>query len=76
MRAGRRLFAFDRAFDRRFVAGADEAGRGSLAGPLVAAAVLFDLERLLGLPELLKLPPWGVDLPGLRRPANENIPVT
>ena len=31
---------------RRFVAGADEAGRGSLAGPLVAAAVLFDYERL------------------------------
>lgn len=31
---------------RRFVAGADEAGRGSLAGPLVAAAVLFDLDRL------------------------------
>ena len=30
----------------RYVAGADEAGRGSLAGPLVAAAVLFDLERL------------------------------
>jgi ribonuclease HII len=30
----------------RFVAGADEAGRGSLAGPLVAAAVLFDLQRL------------------------------
>jgi ribonuclease HII len=29
-----------------FVAGADEAGRGCLAGPLVAAAVLFDLERL------------------------------
>ncbi len=28
----------------RFVAGADEAGRGCLAGPLVAAAVLFDLE--------------------------------
>jgi len=40
------LFAFDRSFDARFVAGADEAGRGSLAGPLVAAAVLFDLERL------------------------------
>ena len=32
--------------DRRYVAGADEAGRGSLAGPLVAAAVLFDYERL------------------------------
>ncbi|HET8673686.1 MAG TPA: ribonuclease HII [Thermoleophilaceae bacterium] len=45
-RAGRRLFAFDRSFERRFIAGADEAGRGSLAGPLVAAAVLFDLERL------------------------------
>lgn len=43
---GRRLFAFDRELGRRFVAGADEAGRGSLAGPLVAAAVLFDLDRL------------------------------
>jgi ribonuclease HII len=30
----------------RFVAGADEAGRGCLAGPLVAAAVLFDYDRL------------------------------
>ncbi|HEY8673135.1 MAG TPA: ribonuclease HII [Candidatus Dormibacteraeota bacterium] len=28
------------------MAGADEAGRGCLAGPLVAAAVLFDFERL------------------------------
>ena len=28
------------------MAGADEAGRGSLAGPLVAAAVLLDYERL------------------------------
>ena len=37
---------FDRALGVRFVAGADEAGRGCLAGPLVAAAVLFDLERL------------------------------
>ena len=44
--SGRRLFAFDRALGSRFVAGADEAGRGSLAGPLVAAAVLFDLDRL------------------------------
>src|SRR5918999_3785262 len=43
---GRKLFAFDRALGKRFVAGADEAGRGCLAGPLVAAAVLFDLERL------------------------------
>src|ERR1700712_25424 len=45
-RTGRPLFAFDRSLGRRFVAGADEAGRGSLAGPLVAAAVLFDLEQL------------------------------
>src|ERR1700674_4196101 len=44
--SGRRLFAFDRALGSRFVAGTDEAGRGCLAGPLVAAAVLFDLERL------------------------------
>jgi ribonuclease HII len=42
----RRLFAFDRELGVRFVAGADEAGRGCLAGPLVAAAVLFDYERL------------------------------
>ena len=45
-RAGRRLFRFDRSLGVRFVAGADEAGRGCLAGPLVAAAVLFDLERI------------------------------
>jgi ribonuclease HII len=43
---GRKLFIHDRRLGHRFVAGADEAGRGSLAGPLVAAAVLFDLERL------------------------------
>ena len=43
---GRRLFQHDRRLERRFVAGADEAGRGCLAGPLVAAAVLFDLERV------------------------------
>jgi ribonuclease HII len=45
-RTGRRLFQFDRSLGVRWVAGADEAGRGCLAGPLVAAAVLFDLERL------------------------------
>ena len=43
---GSRLFRFDRQLGYRFVAGADEAGRGCLAGPLVAAAVLFDYERL------------------------------
>jgi ribonuclease HII len=42
---GPKLFRHDRALGR-FVAGADEAGRGCLAGPLVAAAVLFDHERL------------------------------
>ena len=45
-RPGRRLLNYDRSLGVRFVAGADEAGRGCLAGPLVAAAVLFDLERL------------------------------
>ena len=43
---GRRLFAFDRRLGVRWVAGADEAGRGCLAGPLVAAAVLFDVEAI------------------------------
>ncbi len=45
-RTSRRLFDFDREFGVRFVAGTDEAGRGCLAGPLVAAAVLFDYEAL------------------------------
>jgi ribonuclease HII len=45
-KGGRRLFQHDRALGVRWVAGADEAGRGCLAGPLVAAAVLFDCERL------------------------------
>jgi ribonuclease HII len=42
----RKLFKFDRSLGVRFVAGADEAGRGCLAGPLVAAAVLFDLDAI------------------------------
>jgi ribonuclease HII len=42
------LVAFDRRLGARLVAGADEAGRGSLAGPLVAAAVLLDYEELRG----------------------------
>ena len=44
--SGRRLFAFDRRLGIRWVAGADEAGRGCLAGPLVAAGVLFDMQAL------------------------------
>ncbi len=43
---GARLFAHDQGLGFRFVAGADEAGRGCLAGPLVAAGVLLDLDRL------------------------------
>ncbi len=45
-RTGRRLFRHDRELGVRFVAGADEAGRGCLAGPLVAAGVLFDMQAL------------------------------
>jgi ribonuclease HII len=45
-RPGRKLLAFDRRLGVRFVAGADEAGRGSLAGPLVTAGVLLDYARL------------------------------
>jgi len=39
---------YDRRLGVRFVAGADEAGRGSLAGPLVVAGVLFDYASLRG----------------------------
>src|SRR5438105_8436340 len=45
-RSGQRLLRFDRRLGARFVAGADEAGRGSLAGPLVVAGVLLDYEKL------------------------------
>jgi ribonuclease HII len=45
-RRASRLFRFDRSLGTRLVAGADEAGRGSLAGPLVAAGVLIDHEDL------------------------------
>ncbi len=45
---GQRLLRFDRRLGVRFVAGADEAGRGSLAGPLVVAGVLLDHEALRG----------------------------
>src|SRR6476659_8666595 len=39
---GQKLLRFDRKLGARFVAGTDEAGRGSLAGPLVVAGVLLD----------------------------------
>jgi ribonuclease HII len=44
--SGQRLLRFDRRLGARFVAGVDEAGRGSLAGPLVVAGVLLDYESL------------------------------
>lgn len=40
------LFAHDLAIGRGGVAGTDEAGRGCLAGPIVAAAVAFDRDCL------------------------------
>jgi ribonuclease HII len=40
--SGQRLLRFDRKHGARFVAGVDEAGRGSLAGPLIVAGVLLD----------------------------------
>ena len=46
--SGQRLLGFDRKLGVRFVAGADEAGRGSLAGPLVIAGVLLDYDALRG----------------------------
>ena len=45
-RPWKRLLSFDRRLGARFVAGADEAGRGSLAGPLVVAGVLLDYAEL------------------------------
>ena len=46
--SGQRLLGHDRRLGVRFVAGADEAGRGSLAGPLVVAGVLLDYAALRG----------------------------
>jgi ribonuclease HII len=45
-RTGPKLLRFDRRLGARLVAGADEAGRGPLAGPLVVAGVLLDYECL------------------------------
>jgi ribonuclease HII len=45
-RTGQRLLRFDRRLGARYVAGADEAGRGPLAGPLVVAGVLLDYSSL------------------------------
>jgi ribonuclease HII len=45
-KTGQKLLGFDRRLGARYVAGADEAGRGSLAGPLVVAGVLLDYRCL------------------------------
>jgi len=45
-KTGRKLLNFDRRLGARFVAGADEAGRGPLAGPLLVAGVLLDYAKL------------------------------
>lgn len=40
----KRMYEFDRSFGNyKYVAGVDEVGRGPLAGPIVAAAVILDL---------------------------------
>lgn len=66
--SGADLLAHDRALGSRFVAGADEAGRGALAGPIVAAAVLLE-PAALGAAEaaaLLRLNDSKRLTPGLR----------
>jgi ribonuclease HII len=45
-RTGQKLLRYDRNLGVRLVAGADEAGRGPLAGPLVVAGVLLDYDCL------------------------------
>src|SRR5207253_10340232 len=45
-KTGGKLLRFDRGLGVRLVAGADEAGRGPLAGPLVVAGVLLDYAAL------------------------------
>lgn len=55
------LYAFDKSFgDYEYIAGVDEVGRGPLAGPIVACAVVLDLnvldnEIILGLNDSKKL---------------------
>ena len=54
------MYDFDRAFGCTYVAGVDEVGRGPLAGPIVACAVILDLnvkdeDMILGLNDSKKL---------------------
>ena len=41
------LFDFDKNFSVNFIAGVDEAGRGPLAGPVVAACCMLPLDRMI-----------------------------
>lgn len=44
----KKLYEFDKRFEGvRYVAGVDEVGRGPLAGPIVGAAVILDLEYII-----------------------------
>lgn len=40
------MYEFDKSFGYKYVAGVDEVGRGPLAGPIVACAVMLDLDVL------------------------------
>ena len=41
------LYSFDKSFGKhKYVAGVDEVGRGPVAGPIVAAAVILDIEAI------------------------------
>lgn len=54
------LYGYERALARAgfgLVAGADEAGRGACAGPLVAASVILPPRQLVGLDDSKKLTP-------------------
>ena len=43
----KKLYSFDKSFgNNKYVAGVDEVGRGPLAGPIVACAVVLDLDAL------------------------------
>lgn len=50
------LIEFDQSFERSFVAGVDEVGRGPLAGPVVAACVIMDFAKpILGINDSKKI---------------------
>lgn len=51
-----KMIEFDQSFDVNLIAGIDEVGRGPLAGPVVSACVIMDLNRpILGINDSKKL---------------------